>query len=240
MFKHSGDLGDIIYALPTIKALGGGDLYLSITKLVRDPINQQKINLLKPLLEAQDYITNVDLYYHQYIKYDLDQFRFFLGKTSSLYNIADCHARVFGCNKTINTIKWLNVDKKFISKVIMHRSIRYQNGQFNWQHIVNTYKNNITFIGLEDEYISFCQQIKNAANFTQYYKVKDFLEMAEIINAASLFVGNQSFPYSIAEGLKKDSIQETYKDVPNVIFTRNNAQFVLNDEMTLPNLNDSP
>jgi hypothetical protein len=27
-FKHSGDLGDIIFSLPTIRALGGGTLYL--------------------------------------------------------------------------------------------------------------------------------------------------------------------------------------------------------------------
>jgi hypothetical protein len=28
LFKHSGDLGDIIFSLPTIRALGGGLLYL--------------------------------------------------------------------------------------------------------------------------------------------------------------------------------------------------------------------
>lgn len=27
-FKHSGDLGDIIFALPAVRALGGGILYL--------------------------------------------------------------------------------------------------------------------------------------------------------------------------------------------------------------------
>ena len=27
-FKHSGDMGDIIFSLPTIRALGGGVLYL--------------------------------------------------------------------------------------------------------------------------------------------------------------------------------------------------------------------
>ena len=70
-FKHSGDLGDIIYSLPTIRALGGGILYLdpeggANDKYVRDQsvdgrtrLNKLTIDSLTPLLEAQPYIEKV-------------------------------------------------------------------------------------------------------------------------------------------------------------------------------------
>jgi hypothetical protein len=37
-FLHGGDLGDVIYALPAIRALGGGCLYLSEANYGREPL----------------------------------------------------------------------------------------------------------------------------------------------------------------------------------------------------------
>ena len=41
-FLHSGDLGDIIYSLPTIRKLGGGILYLDITGGSKDEYCKQQ------------------------------------------------------------------------------------------------------------------------------------------------------------------------------------------------------
>ena len=57
----------------------------------------------------------------------------------------------------------------------------------------------------------------------QFYKVNNFLEMATIIAGSKLFIGNQSFPFSLAEGLKANRLLEVYFQCPNVIPTGNNG-----------------
>jgi len=41
--------------------------------------------------------------------------------------------------------------------------------------------------------------------------------MAQVIASCKLFIGNQSFPYSIAEALKTKRLLEVYYQAPNVI-----------------------
>lgn len=50
-FYHSGATGDVIYAMPTIKALGGGIFNVNLP--------DELYNTVKPLLESQDYIHEV-------------------------------------------------------------------------------------------------------------------------------------------------------------------------------------
>ena len=49
------------------------------------------------------------------------------------------------------------------------------------------------FIGTDDEYESF--------GHGEHVRAADALELAATISGASIFVGNQSLPYAIAEGL---------------------------------------
>ena len=53
-FLHGGDLGDVIYALPAIRALGGGCLYLSEANYGREPLTAARRDVLVPLLERID------------------------------------------------------------------------------------------------------------------------------------------------------------------------------------------
>jgi hypothetical protein len=48
-------------------------------------------------------------------------------------------------------------------------------------------------------------------------QVEDALHMAEVIAGCDTFVGNQSFPFAIAEGLKVTRVLESYQGAPNVI-----------------------
>lgn len=58
-FTHAGDIGDLIYALHTIKLMGGGTLILKCEDIVRDPFNKDKVEDLKPFLIDQPYIEDV-------------------------------------------------------------------------------------------------------------------------------------------------------------------------------------
>jgi hypothetical protein len=52
----------------------------------------------------------------------------------------------------------------------------------------------------------------------EHYFADDALGLARVIAGASVFVGNQSLPYAIAEGLKVGRLQEVSTDVPNCRF----------------------
>ena len=78
LFKHSGKIGDVIYALPLIKLLGGGVILLNrFPKFYLDaPLTAEAIVAVKPLLLAQSYVSGVDEYQHgDPVRYDLDTFR---------------------------------------------------------------------------------------------------------------------------------------------------------------------
>lgn len=56
-FLHSGKYGDLLYAMPAIKALGGGEIFFNLTE--GSLCTEQSFNFCKPLLEAQPYISAV-------------------------------------------------------------------------------------------------------------------------------------------------------------------------------------
>ena len=50
------------------------------------------------------------------------------------------------------------------------------------------------------------------------------IDLANVLSGGKLFIGNQSFPYSLVEGMKLNSIQETSIDlVPNCMYRRHNS-----------------
>jgi hypothetical protein len=236
-FKHSGDLGDIIYSMPTIKALGGGIVYLNPGKPLKKPIygiptkkftSTKSIDLIKPLLLSQEYITDVLEWNGQEVTYDLDQFRN-RGMKLSHTNLAQAHLRTFNLDENLMNKQWLHgIGKKTVmdKTVVFHRSPRYHNKEFNWNRYIKDYGKKAVMIGIKDEYDAFVKQYK--CPYIPFYQVSDFLESAEIINGAELFVGNQSSPFAIAEGLHAPSVLENSLSDPNCNFER--------DKIVLPEI----
>jgi ADP-heptose:LPS heptosyltransferase len=68
------------------------------------------------------------------------------------------------------------------------------------------------FVGVEAEYAEMRQQLPKL----EYRPVQHFLELAQVIAGSRLFIGNQSFPFAIAEGLKVKRLLEIYHLSPNV------------------------
>ncbi|MNY51403.1 hypothetical protein D3C86_1869870 [compost metagenome] len=50
----------------------------------------------------------------------------------------------------------------------------------------------------------------------EFYDVKDFYEMAQIIKSSKFFLGNQSFAYALADGLKVPRLLEANPEFPVV------------------------
>jgi SAM-dependent methyltransferase len=248
-FYHSGDIGDIIYSLPTVRVMGGGNLLLGpemrqdVKVTVRKTMTKQTVEWLRPLLELQDYVKGV--YWASWVvdvDVDLNKFREELvldavsfRRTGRLANLAESHLKRFRLDIAECQRPWLIVDqveKTEDKPVVIHRSSRWLNNDFPWDQVLRKYAGRIQFVGLQEEHAAFC----NTFGSVDYHPVKSALEMARIVAGCELFVGNQSFPYSLAEGMKKTSLLEVWPDGPNCLFARPNGYYGLGKTVYIPSL----
>ncbi|MFT3780479.1 MAG: hypothetical protein QM790_00590 [Nibricoccus sp.] len=223
-FKHSGNAGDVIYSLPTIRAITGGRaarLALALDVPMRDrnmkhplggvQLNRKMFDMLKPLLEAQPYLDEVVVWEGEEIQYDLDAFR---DAPLLLDRLGICrwYFYMFGIATDLSE-PWLFVggDASYRESIVVARSERYRNHAISYRFLRQY--NDIVFLGVEDEYIDFAKQVPSA----RWVQVNDFLQMARVIAGSRLFIGNQSFPYSLAEGLKVPRVVELSPLTPNVV-----------------------
>jgi len=222
-FKHSGNAGDIIYSLPAIYALSKGrniHLYLHINQEAKHRLehplgnvmlNEKMVSLLHPLLLYQPQFKTCTLYTGQPIDVDLDAFRNY-PFNYSMGHIARWYFLAFGINADLGK-PWLQAspDASVKEAIVIARSKRYRAPGIHYQFL-NQYPH-IVFLGLKDEY----EDMKKAIPHLIYRPVADFFEMACVIAGSKLFIGNQSFPFSLAEALKVTRLLEVYHQTPNVI-----------------------
>lgn len=225
-FKHSGDLGDIIFSLPTVRALGGGLLYLDPCGGEKDPfvhpphknktnLNEATISSLQHLLLEQDYIEDVRCWRGESVDYNLDKFR----QHVKYNNLAKSHLSAFELNRELANDKWLNCEKVSPEKkVVVSRSLKVHGNHSFWEEFFYQYRNDSVFVGTEFE----CEVFNKTFGFNiPYQYTETILDLAKVINGAEVFMGNQSLPHSIAEGLKKSPMyHEVYRVYPAVVFER--------------------
>lgn len=224
---HSGNAGDIIYALPTIR---------SIKKLINVPLNfylrldqphdlnpnyihplgnvtlnLKMADMLMPLLSELEYIDACSVYTNEDIDIKLDLFRE-IGINLDRGNIIRWYNYTTGIVPLVNE-PWLKVipDLNFSKKIVIARSGRYRNPHISYSFL-RDYKN-LCFIGVESEF----EDIQKDIPHIEFIKMNSFLQMAQVIAGSAFFIGNQSFPYSVAEALKIPRIMETSFEAPNVI-----------------------
>jgi hypothetical protein len=223
---HSGNSGDIIYALATIKQIHEItnvpiNLYLKLGRPNVSPfysshpvgnvmLNQSMADKLIPLIAPQPYITKCETYTDQPVHIDLDYFR--SGTVPLNGNIARWYSYITGVSPVFWK-KWLDVyaDNSFADAIVLARSGRYQNRAIDYSFLNNYEK--VVFIGIESEYNDMLPSIPKL----QWKPVNDFLELAQVIGGCKLFIGNQSFPFSVAEALKVPRILEVSYEIINVV-----------------------
>lgn len=230
VFKHTGDLGDIIAALPSIREFG----YFNAIVVGapgkdqgRESLKGARFDALKPLLDAQPYIS-----YSRWMDepsdfhHDLSTFRHDHIRDESLL---EWQARHLGV--TANTDPWIQCVRspKSIGRTVVARSLRYRNPGFPWHAVMAKHKNCI-FVGTDEEHKSFAREISSAV---EYVPTQNLLELAEIISGAHLFVGNQSCPFWIAAGIGVAIIQESWPQSANSQVKRPNARYLIRGNMSI-------
>jgi hypothetical protein len=251
IYKHSGTLGDLIYSLHLVKKQGDCYKYeIAIENIERcvakygyrpedvDPqhkgrFTQRDYEMLLPLLRRQSYIETVGQWHYGDAEpdVDLDEYRRVLYRTFE-GNILQAYHLAFDVPFTMKDYDepWLEADAVCIKPIVVSRSARYRpaNGEEVWRDMISTgmFEDNSVFVGTPAEHADF---EKTFGITMPYHPVDNFLELANIIAGADLFVGNQGFAYSLAIGLGQNTVLEANKIVPlqmnECFFPRKNCQY---------------
>lgn len=251
-YRHSGTNGDLIYSLYLVQKMAKNNaMFLVALNNIEhcvaqygyrpqdvDPAHKgrftaQDYEWFKPLLKRQKYIAEVGTWTQGTPEpdVDLDHYRSVLYRTFE-GNILKAYHIAFDmpfADTDYNT-PWLEADSIELAPIVVSRSFRYRppNGDQGWKNIVETgqLEGNSIFVGTPKEHEDF---VKLFGLNIPYHPVKDFLELASIINGAELFMGNQGFAYSLAVGLGKPAVLELNKLVPSHMnecyFPRDNIQY---------------
>ena len=208
VWSHGGSAGDILYHLTPMKDIWRGDgtkseLYINrnCNEKWRMPVD--KTRSLLTLIDAQPYIAKTGIR-DDYIGIDLDNL--FRHPWLNGMNLSDIVHTRLKMEHTSREDPWLfNVEPNRVARVVIHRSPRYHVKDFPWQKVLQKYGADIIFVGHWSEHAAFVQAFGPVA----FYHTKTYMDLARVIQGAVLFVGNQSSPAAVAQGLRQNMVQET-------------------------------
>lgn len=201
---HSGDLGDVVYAIPAIRRLAN-PAHLTLYPapgVTRQLMDEQNASMLIPLLNAQHGLSGgwKPTYGSEGLRVDFGVRRFYRDG----YNLADIHSNWVGHDHWDRALPWLTATPmKHGYRIAVSRSTRYRNHAFDWPNLYRQFKGRAVFLGTKSEHEDFAQ-----IGPIDYLPTPSLLELAEAMMGCDLFIGNQSCPRAVAEGLKMPAIVE--------------------------------
>jgi hypothetical protein len=251
-YFHNCNSGDLIAALPGIRQiyrstgkkaviyqqLNHPGLYMpGLVHSVKDEkgvqvtMNQRMFDMMRPLLLAQGYVEDFQVYTDQKPFVDLAIIREKVisdEQTGVIVSIE--HAKAFVGMPNMPLASWLmlaypdmacNLAEPWIETpgltviaqryILVNRTERYINPNINYSFL-KRYESDLLFAGTEKEHACFCKQYD--LNFPRL-TVDDFLELAEIMKLCRFFLGNQSFPWNLANAMDIPRILEIFHQAPN-------------------------
>lgn len=191
-------------------------------------MNKKMFDMVKPLIESLDFIHSFEIYDCQKVALDLDRCRRMsvnipYGDIRRWIMYADPELQADTSEKVIDLpsclVKSLGsvvVDDDVVDKVrcqiIANRTSRYRNEAIHYGFLQHQ-PLRVYFAGTMEEYAEFQSHVPKAV----YLPIRNFLELAIYINVAKVFIGNQSFCFSLAEAMKTPRVLEVCSFAPNVI-----------------------
>lgn len=246
IFHHSGDMGDVIYSLATVKVMGGGVLWLSPENWYPFPVNcrvranPEWAHSLSTLINLQPYIWRCQFTpaYPHSTDCDLNQFRAPFKQPwskeafGSLFRL---HLKAFQTDYPEDQ-PWLEVDYPLTvpgRDIAVNRTTRYHNDDFNLWGLIEKHHERMFFVGLPEEYQAF-KIYALPVNDIPFVPTSNLADLARYIHGAKLFIGNQSTPLAIAHGLCKNVIVESWMANCNCELKRPGAIYGKKGSVTIP------
>ena len=232
-FKHSGALGDLIYSLPIVQHLGGGEFYLHLNQMdwigqhyygaLPNPFHQGRMttkdyDYMQSFMLAQPYISAFDtMSPEREITHNLDRFRpSFVGHPT---NYIDLYAQTFNITEPLSNRPWLTVPSIELlprgRTIVINRTERWiptTPGPV-WAELRRSgAEEQAVFVGLRHEYQKFQADTHWSL---PWIETPTMLDLAQVIAGAAQFIGNQSSALAMAIGLGVPSILcEARTDMP--------------------------
>ena len=208
---HSGNPGDVIYSLPSVRALGIRHILLNV---YRDPnpfrrLTEEHARALAPLLLAQDYIDRVTLVSAGVpldvvdpacidVDYVLDRFRV---EDARHHHLMHAHAAALHAAIDANApFLAVPAGSPPANEVVVAFTPRYRALDEEFVRELTLYFDEILILSIPEEWRSV------AGIPGRVCKCADYLEMAQIIAQSRIFIGNPGLASAIAEGLKAPRI----------------------------------
>lgn len=245
VFTHAGDIGDLIYSLPTVKALGGGVFYICPEH--RSPMGPHThadlkyFENLRGLLEQQSYIKEVRYSdtWPKDVNVDLNRFRQYWrtwNRPEAWMPIYQLHLQSQGVKYDVR-IPWLKVSNPVTipgKSIVINRTERYNNDKANLWGLVRKHHEQMVFIGTPEEYQRFvlwCHPIPRIP----YHPTPTMLDVARVIAGSKVFVGGQSSPAAIAQGLGHRLVMEKVAGIcQHAVVKRPGAMYFDKGQMLIP------
>lgn len=224
-FKHTGKRGDVIFSLPTIKAMGGGILYLPR----KAPEVEDLYGDMWTLLKAQPYIEDVleypdcDQYGTMPLQVDVDLDRHRTHRQRGKVNMVQRYFDVFGIKHQVPR-KWLYMPDDYrTGSILFSLTPRFrERSRVDWKKVYRGVQGLKFFVGTEDEHAYFERSIAPIQRLVCH----DVAGLAININMSAALYCNQSLPLALAIALGKPY----YCDFK---YGRTNCRFYTNNENSL-------
>ncbi len=179
-------------------------------------LNRQVIDMMIPLLEAQESILSAKVWDDEKIHLDLNAFRntnvgmpSFCISRWQFYTWPDLACDL---SKVWLTVPDSNKDLAK-GKIIITRSERYTNPNISYKFL-REYEKDILFCGTELEYHIF--RLRYGLDIERFI-FNNFLELAQALKQCKFHISNQTQAYQISAGIKIPRILELCEFAPNVI-----------------------
>jgi len=239
-YKHSFNSGDLITVLPGIQ-----DIYKKRGKKAKiyqrlnmpayyftdatHPVqysgvnvcmNESVFNMMKPLLESQEYIESFEVWKGEKTIYDFDLTRH---NSQIPLPAGDIHAwatLTFPMLQCDLSQPWLHIPaKSYVPYILINRTLRYNNPYIDY-FFLKKYQDVMMFVGVKEEHEKFCNDFELNIPLAE---TNNFLELAFAISSCRFFMGNQSLCWHISDALKKPRVLEVCSPFPNCFPTGANG-----------------
>jgi hypothetical protein len=156
-FAHTGDLGDVLYSLPTVRALGGGELVFYPDKRVREAFTVERAHNVGTFLAEQPYVRRWRFAPSGMegcgVDYDFGRdWRTEYMKSGGGENLAYSQAKAFGVDPAVADEPWLAVEHPArLARVVVIRSHRYRQHDFPWLELARRYRREAVVLGTRSE-----------------------------------------------------------------------------------------
>lgn len=183
-------------------------------------MNESMFDMMKPLMESQEYIHSYEVYTGQKVDLNFDIIReqTFVGMPNLMiqswimYAFPDLQCDISKPWMMLNDECPDHILQQVNGKAILNFTERYRNHIIDY-FFLKPYASNLIFAGTEREHWLFCQRWQ--LNIPRL-EVSNFLEYAHAIKASRFILGCQSFGWNIAQALHQPRIVELCRFAPNV------------------------